>query len=53
MHWDDKHGNQQSNAPSLPFTVTGEASWQVLGKYGDIEIDTLTAGGTIVLADNS
>ena len=30
-----------------------EASWQVLGKYGDIEIDTLTAGGTIVLADNS
>ena len=24
MHWDDKHGNQQSNAPSLPFTVTGE-----------------------------
>lgn len=28
-----------------------EASWQVLGKYGDVEIDTLTAGGTIVLAD--
>ena len=28
-----------------------EASWQVLGKYGDVEIDTLTAGGTIVLAE--
>jgi hypothetical protein len=27
-----------------------EASWQVLGTYGGIEIDTLTAGGTIVLA---
>lgn len=30
-----------------------EASWQVLGTYGGIEIDSLTAGGTIVLADNS
>ena len=30
-----------------------EASWQVLGKYGDVEIDTLTAGGTIVLAEDS
>jgi hypothetical protein len=28
-----------------------EASWQVLGKYGDVEIDMLTAGGTIVLAE--
>ncbi len=30
-----------------------EASWQVLGKYGDIEIDTLTAGGTVVLGGDS
>lgn len=30
-----------------------EASWQVLGKYGDIEIDTLTCGGTVVLGGDS
>ena len=30
-----------------------EASWQVLGKYGDVEIDTLTAGGTIVLTNDT
>ena len=30
-----------------------EASWQVLGTYGGIEIDTLTAGGTIVLGGES
>lgn len=27
-----------------------EASWQVLGNYGGVDIDTLMAGGTIVLA---
>ena len=30
-----------------------EAAWQVLGQYGGVEIDTLTAGGTIVLAEDS
>ena len=30
-----------------------EASWQVLGNYGGVDIDTLTAGGTIVLTPDS
>lgn len=30
-----------------------EASWQVLGIYGGVEIDTLMAGGTIVLGGES
>ena len=30
-----------------------EASWQVLGQYGGVEIDTLTVGGTIVLAEDT
>ena len=28
-----------------------EASWQVLGNYGGVDIDTLTAGGTIVFGE--
>ena len=30
-----------------------EVSWQVLGNYGGVDIDALTAGGTIVLNPNS
>ena len=30
-----------------------EVSWQVLGNYGGVDIDALTAGGTIVLDQNS